>query len=124
VRLNPIENLKVDATNINEEFSQLPLLIYRYTEMWESARETASLLEAAVEEAEGEEYVRIKSEGEKVTEAHLKALIQVSKKVKAAREAYLSAKKDAGTLFGVLEGLRSKKDALVTIGANQRAEQK
>ena len=124
MKLNPIENLKVDASNSSEEFSQLPLLIYRYNEMFEQAREKATLAELSVKEVQGEEYIRIKTEGEKVTEAHMNALLQTSKKVRSAKEEHAAAEKDAGTLKGILEGLRAKKDAMVTIAANTRAEQK
>lgn len=122
--MNPLEDLKVDVTNINEEFSKIGLLLYRYTEVWEAAREKEGLLKHALEEAEGSEYIRFKTEGEKVTVDHLKALVQTSKKVKEATESYLAAKRDSGTLYGVIDGLRKKADALVTIGANIRAENK
>lgn len=120
--LDPERNLAVSVEDTTGDFAELPLLTYRWNLKWAEAKERASLLELAVEEAEGAEYVRIKGQAEKVTEAHLKALIQTSPKVKAANEAWLAAKRDAETIFGALEGLRRKADALTSISANIRAE--
>lgn len=122
--LDPEVDLLVDVHNTSADFARLPLLSYRYGLQYEAAKRTASMLEAEIKEVQGAEYLRIKSEGEKVTEAHMTALLQVSKKVKEAKTASFKAEEDAGTLLNILKSLDKKKDALVAISANNRSENK
>lgn len=122
--LNPELDLTVDAHEVSAEFARLPLLIYRYSLQYVEAKKLADMAEAYIKEAQGQEYLNIKAGTEKVTEAHLTALIAVSKSVKAAKAAHAQAEADADTIKSILEALRAKKDALVSIGAAQRAEMK
>lgn len=124
LELDPGKDLKVDMHDLSNDFSRIPLFFYRYGLAYQEAKEKASLLEAQVKEVQGAEYLRIKSEGEKVTEAHMTALLQVSKAVKFAKEQFFAAEKDAGTLRSILDALSAKKESLITIAANNRAENK
>jgi hypothetical protein len=125
MRLDPVtDTATIDAADLSEEIRTMPPKIYRYNQMWADAHKTAQRLERTVSEVKAEEYLRLRQEESKVTEAHMKALIDVSKKVAAAYDAWLEAERDANTLKGVLESLRARKDSLVTLSANQRAEQK
>jgi hypothetical protein len=124
MKLDPIKDVKIDVTNIVEEFSQLPLLMYRYSELYEEARAAAAFAKLKVSEVEAQEYIKIKTSGDKVTEAHAKALVDVSPKVLDAQREAVNLQKDSNTYNGVLESLKCKLQALITIGAHQRAENK
>lgn len=120
--LDPMNDASIEITELSEEMRMTPLKIYRYSAKLAEANRLAMSLERQVKEVKAEEYLRVKREEVKVTEAHTSALVDVSSKVKAAYEAYFDAQRDADTLRGMVKALEAKNDNVRSLSASARAE--
>lgn len=122
MKLDPNKDIKIDVNDLNSEFRQFPVLLYRYVERAKVAQNDYDDLKEGLKEARSREYVRIKTESGKITEKNLEALIDTSELVLTAKKEMLNAKRVSDSLNAFLEGMRSKKDCMISISANMRAE--
>lgn len=65
---------------------------------------------------------RTRTAEKKTTEAHLSALVTTDPRMGHAEEEELAAEVDLKRVQGICEAIRTKKDMLVSLGANMRAE--
>lgn len=107
--------LTIDKNALDDELVQQPSLVFEVSEAYEKAAELRDKLkeELATIDAELDGIVRIElAKKDKVTEAAVKAAIQMHKKHEAAFNAYVKAKTDAGILNGLRESFSTKSKAL------------
>jgi len=112
----------IDLARLDDELVKLPSLVFHYGELKAEADFEYDTLKAKHEEVRSEEYVKLKSSGEKITEAHIKALIDVSISVLNIKSKMLDAKRNSDTLKNYMESLRHKSSMLVQLSANKRKD--
>ena len=111
---------------LNEEFVRLPSdLAYWCTRASDAHR---AYLEAKIEldRISAATFLtcreRLLSSGEKATEKMIDSTVTSDEAYLAARQAYLEAEVERERTRGVCEAIRAKRDMLISLGANHRAE--
>jgi hypothetical protein len=122
IELNPDTDNMIDATDLGTEFREFPPKLFRYSEKKSDAERDHDLAKNRYEEVRAQVYLEIKRGGEKVTEKHLDALIEVDVRVQGAFVTMVQAKRDLETLKNFVDSLRAKKDMLIQLGADARKE--
>lgn len=113
---------EVDPMLLEEHFAQLPGDLARYNELYAQAFHRLLQAKSAVDREWARIYLETRETSEKMTEATLKAHVEVSEDYQAVRAVVIDAEIDKIRLGGILEAIRAKKDALISIGAHIRAE--
>ena len=117
---------EIDQLDLDNEFARLPGRLARANELYATALKKALLGKANRDRAYAAAYIRLRDEaeeeGEKLTEATLKAQIEADDEYRDAVDEWVVAEGEKAQAWGVCEAIRAKKDGLVNIGANMRAE--
>jgi len=124
MKLDPNKDILIDMDNLNEDFRKHPLLFYRYSQKYAILSRKHDDLKENMKQIRSMEYVRIKREIGKISDKNTEAEVDVSELVIASRNEMLEARQEMDILKGFVEALRMKKDAMIQISANQRAEDK
>ena len=122
IKIDPEKDLKIDASRLPEEFSKFPSLMYAYLEIKCDAEREYEWAKRRAAEVKAELYKKIKSETIKITEKALEAEIENETSYRKAKTKLGDAKHDLETIKAHVEALRSKKDMLIQLGADSRAE--
>jgi hypothetical protein len=122
IKLDSEMDLEIDVSDLEREFKRIPSLVHGWSEIKASSEEAYGLAKAEHEELRSQKYLDIRSQEGKITEANLEARIDVDPDVKKALRNVLAAKRDLDTLKGFTEGLSSKKDMLIQLGADSRKQ--
>jgi len=124
--LDPDEELKLSEETINEDLKSQPARYAFYAVMQEAAEgEVADAklnldaTEAALDDAFRTEAAKTST---KITEANISNKIKLDEEYTAAVIALNKAKKQAGTLRAIKEAFVHRKDMLVTLASNMRAQ--
>lgn len=120
--LNLDSDNRINPTSLTDEFREFSPTLYSYLEAKAEAKSIFENLKSAYEEASAEQYLAIKSSGEKVTEKHVEALLETNPGLKVKKLEMLKAKRDLDTVENYVESLRAKKDMLIQMGADARKE--
>lgn len=117
---------QIDPLALDDGFTKIAAQLATFNERYYSALRKHLAAKATVDRKWAQLYIAIREEmndaGEKVTEAQLKAQIEAHDDYFHARMVAVDAEADKARLWGVLDALRAKKDALISLGANARAE--
>lgn len=121
-----LEVVEIDALAIDDEFRTIAAHIARRNHLYADALKTYLFAKAREKRVRAEVYLKLRAEwedaGEKITEGRLSAQVDADAAVNAAVEALIEAEFVKTRLGGEVEALRSKRDALVSLGAHIRAE--
>lgn len=118
--------VKIDATNLNDEFIKQADLYHRASVAYESASSEESRLKTALELAYGMLDPQIRAQmtdqGIKVTEGRVDAGVKTHPDYIAVEARYHAARANASLWRAACKALEHKKDMLIQLGANYRAE--
>ena len=121
-------NLKKDlriGADLNKEFIKQPGLFYHYAGMLEDAQDILRKLniEYSVFKATLDKRFREKADeiGEKITEIGIVSKIRRTKKWRGLKEKIAKAEYNVGMLYAARGAMMSKKEMLISLGANVRA---
>ena len=121
-----LEAVSVDPLDLQEEFRKIPSLLAQYNEEYAIALRRWLRCKAEVDRTHARLYLEAREVaeelGEKVTEGSLKATIEAKQAYIDAVDARIAAEVQKVRLGGILDALSAKKDALISMGANMRAE--
>ena len=117
---------KVDRHDIEEELMTFPRVFSYYSGLYEYARQDVAKAEASLEkmtaELKREAADQLKSSGTRPTVDAVMTRVNTSEGLYMARESLEVLKGRLGLLKSLVSGMQSKKDMLVQISANSRAE--
>lgn len=138
--------MTLEPSVIDEEFSRLPGDYAYWNERYTEANKSFLLAEANEKQVNARVYITIKEaeqaaedaeeaedDGEKKKKAkkrkamtvdHLDALVRTNPEMVQATERRIIAEVEKDHLRGVLDAMRTKREALVSLAANMRQEQK
>lgn len=119
-----MEAVSIDPLNLEAEFADIPARLAEYNEKYAVAFRRHLAAKHLVERTHSTVYLRKREEasGERVTEALLTARVEVDEEYIDAQQTAAIAESNKVRLWGVLDALRAKRDALISIGAHARAE--
>lgn len=121
-----MEATSIDPLLLEEEFAGIASKLAYFNEQYADAYRNMLLAKARYERTEAQRSLEIRESlddgGKKPTEATIRAHVDTDDKVIAARLHLVECESDKVRLGGVLDALRAKKDALISIGAHIRAE--
>ena len=121
--------VSIEPTALDEEFTRLPSDLAYYNQLFANAQRRYMLAKMDVERVEARLTIEVRetlamaagsSRGPTVDA--VKAEVASRKDYQDAHLAEIDAEIEAGRLKGVLEALRTKRDMLIQLGANVRAE--
>jgi len=113
---------RIQVENLQDEFREFSSTLFSYLEEKANAESLYDYQKSKYEEVRSEVYLEKKSSGEKISEKHIESMIETDARVKEQRVKMLMAKRDMDTIKNYVESLRSKKDMLIQLGADQRKE--
>ena len=117
--------LEIDALDLEGQFRKCPALIYRFAALEADAQQVMLTAKAQMEQAEARAYGKQKSlltaKG-KPTVDEVKAAVTLDPEFVAAQTFHITAETNARKLKGMVTALLSKRDMLVQLGSNQRAQ--
>lgn len=112
------EDVKIDKLDLANEIELTPSILQHYHERLAEARLNKDRAEAAVKQIRAEVEMTIRKGDpklyglEKFTEGSIASLIETDKKVLRAIEESITARNEADTLYGAVESIKTKADAL------------
>ena len=124
MNLNPEKDLDIDVKDLTAEFKKLSLLLFRYYEAKADSEREYDKVKQTHEEIRARVYRGLKSSGDKLTEKALEAAIDSNDDVLSIQTMMLDAKRTLATWYGAVESMKAKKDCLIQLGADRRAEEK
>lgn len=120
------EAVDIDPLAFEDEFKKLPSKLATFNERYARALKRHLTAKANKDRTYYRRMLDIRVEleekGEKTTEANIKAHVEADAKYAEAVTAAISAEVEKARLWGVLDALRSKREALISIGAHLRVE--
>lgn len=120
--------VSIDPLALNSEFIRLPADIAYWGERYASIFQEYSLLKAKRETLYSQLYVEIgwkiaERTGKKATVAEVEAEVTGDENYLNAKTAEIIAESEKVRLYNALEALRTKRDMLISLGAQIRLEQ-
>lgn len=117
----------IEPVAIQEEYAAVPSDLHRWCRILADADHALGVAEQGEKDFENDERVRLIEEADKAeekppSEDRLKAKVRAAAGYKAACRAAIEARKTKAYCFAVVEAIRAKKDMLVSLGADLRAE--
>jgi len=121
-----LDQMRINPLALDEGFTKIAVQLATHNERYYEALKAHLAAKAELDRVWATLYLSIREElneaGEKVTEAMLKAKVDAHADYFDARMRAVAAEAEKARLWGVLDALRAKKDALISLGANARAE--
>lgn len=112
----------IEPLMLEEHFANLPGDLARFNELYAQALRKFLQAKRIHDREWSRIYLEMRESGEKKTETALKAEVEIDDTYQSARQAMVLAEVDKVRLGGIVEAIRAKKDALISLGANLRAE--
>jgi hypothetical protein len=119
---------RIEPVAIQEEYAAVPGDLHRWCRILADADHALGVSEQDIEDCENDERVRLLAEAEKAeekppSEDRLKAKVRAAAPYKTACRKALDARRTKAYAFAVVEGIRAKKEMLISLGADLRSEQ-
>lgn len=118
--------VSINPLALTDEFTKIPSYLARYNELYADALRAHLLAKVKVDRAFAACYIseRAAAEeaGDKITEALIKTRVENNETYHAAQDHSVVCESEKARLWGVLDALRAKRDALISLGAHLRAE--
>jgi hypothetical protein len=116
----------IDPLALTDEFTKIPSHLARYNELYADALRLHLSAKVKVDRAYAASYIRCRAEAEetgaKTTEGMIKSMVDNDPTYHAAQDHSVVCEAEKARLWGVLDALRAKRDALISLGAHLRAE--
>jgi hypothetical protein len=112
----------VDPDNLNQEFISLSGWFARYVALHAEAAREYHLAKLLRERLHASLYLLASSQEGKQTVDSIKAKVEASEDMAQAKEKEVLADVEMQRLKGMIEALKAKRDCLVSLGANMRAD--
>lgn len=122
MKLDPLKDLEVDVKDLTSEFKKLSLLLFRYYVEKADAEREYDRIKSTLKEIRASVYKQLKTSGEKHTEKSLEAEIDTNADVIKVQDLLLDAGRNLATWIGAVDSMKAKKDCLIQLGADRRAE--
>ncbi len=120
------EDIRIDMYNLNNCLIKQADIMMTYSSNYELASQEEFALKEALERAyavlDPQARIMLQSSGQKTTEATVDATIIANDEYVALQTKYLAAKKNAGQWKAARDSVIHRKDMLVQLAANYRAE--
>lgn len=120
------EDLAIDRSNLSEEFAEHPRAYGWYSTAYEIALDAEQRKKAELERAyavlDVQARANMEAAGVRPTEAKVKNVVITHPEYVALQDKYFEAKTDAGVIKAARDAMIHRKDCLVSLGANLRAE--
>jgi len=120
------EELKIDPNDIDQEFQDQSGKFAWWATLASLAEYNYLRKRQARKEKEADQYVQLRrlaeATGKRVTEKQLEAQLTLDPEVKALVLQELEAQKQFSILSAITQAFRQRKDMLVSLGSNLRAE--
>ena len=121
--LDPDKDLSIDVTDLSTEFRMFPTTLFQYYKYKAKVEAQRDMAKATLKETKALCYKRIKSDMSlKLTEKGMEAEIDTDPVVIEANLKFIRAEHDATTWGGAVDSMKSKKDMLMQLGADNRKE--
>jgi len=120
------ECVQIDSLQLQDEYTRLPADIAYWNERY--AKALRAHLRSKIEGDRVEARLQIEmreillAEGVKVTEALVKARVDLHPEQLASREKMVEAEAEKARIMGVLDAVRTKRDMIISLGAHARIE--
>ena len=120
------ESVSIERTNINEEFIRVPADLAYWGEQCARSERDEAEAKAELERVEASLYKKHRALLElasgKITESMVNAEVVNSAQYHGARESLIEASEAVKHCKSVTEAVKSKRDMLISLGAQMRAE--
>ncbi len=120
------EAVRIEPLALEEEFVRIPADLAYFGEQYAQAKRTQLVAKHELEREESRLYITIREEAEeakqKPTEATIRAKLVTNEEYHDAKMASIEAEVDSIRASNHLTALSAKRDALISLGANLRAE--
>lgn len=118
--------VNIEPLALNEEFIRLPADVAYWNERYSKAYRGWSTAKVELDRIRAQKNLEIreaaKTGGGKVTEAYVESLIEVDPAYVNSRMTLIEAEVEKTRLYGVLDAIRTKREMLVSLGAQIRQE--
>jgi hypothetical protein len=114
--------VSIDPLDLQDEFRRIPADLARFNELYARALRRFLKSKARTEQVFSLVYLETREGGAKATEAQIKAEVAMDDRYNSALEERIEAEVEKTRLGGILDALMAKKDSLISMGANLRAE--
>ena len=116
------QKLAIDDIDLNRDFqTQAPSYIDE-CKRYHKAQMIVKQQKEKLTELEAQKYFEIKNSAEKTTEAYLNQAIRNDEEVKTQKNLIIQAEYQASVYQSLVRAWEQKKDMLIQVGSNQRAE--
>ena len=123
---NAIQSAVTFSKDIDFDMEELPGLLWHWGRLEADAQELHLTVKADLEQKHAEIYKRLKDfanrTGEKITEAQLNAQIELDIEYRHCVSAVIEADGRARRFKAVVESLRAKRDLIIQLAYNHRAQ--
>lgn len=125
VKVNLEERLAIDQEDLNSELSNQPSEFARFAVLAARAKSRRERIDYELEEYENKLDISIREGATKedgLTEGKIKALVRIDSKRLAVVNTLIEAKEIEEIAIAAKEAFSQRKDCLISLGANRRAE--
>lgn len=120
------ECVTIEPMALEEEFIRVPSDIAYWGAKWADAQKAANMAKLARDQAEAAIEAEYRTEaatnGEKVTEKMIASRVVSDERMQAVEIALIDAEAEAARAKAFAEAVRSKKDMVISLGSQVRAE--
>lgn len=116
------EAVSIDPLDLQDEFRRIPADLARFNELYARALRRFLKAKARTEQVFSLVYLETREGGQKATEAQIKAEVAMDDRYNDSLQERIEAEVEKTRLGGILDALMAKKDSLISMGANLRAE--
>lgn len=121
-----IDCVRIEPTLIQEEFVRIPMDLSYWNERYAQAQEAWLMAKLQRDRTHGSAdqriRLRLQDEGLKVTESLVQSYLETDEEMYEANVEVIRTEVEKIRVYGILDAIRSKKDALISIGAHIRSE--
>lgn len=122
------EDLDLLPTALEQELTNLPGQYAYWSSRWAEAKRDSQFAKLDRERVAATLYgtaqVELPEQGRKTTEASVTAYIESHPKWIEAREVEIASEATTNRLWGILQALQAKRDALIQLASNERTERR
>jgi energy-converting hydrogenase A subunit M len=118
------KELKCSEETINDDLKDQPSFFAWYAVLSEIAQAEMAEAKSTLEMSEAllDEQIRKNAGGDKVTETMIKNKIRLDPTYQAAQDNFATARKNVGILGAIKESFYHRKDILISLASNMRAQ--
>lgn len=118
----------IEPEALEEEFVRMPADLARWNQLYAEALGRHMEAKAKVDRVYARTFIKLKGAAsdddspKRRTETDIKSAVELDVGYRAAQDELVTALVEKTRLYGVVDAIRAKRDALISIGAGRRAE--